>query len=57
MIESGDPRLRFPVGADALRFMGWGGTLSDEDWIGLGGLKNEADYFDRVFMDTGVDLR
>ena len=32
--------------------MGWGATLSDEDWIGLGGLKHDADYFDRVFMDT-----
>jgi NAD(P)-dependent dehydrogenase (short-subunit alcohol dehydrogenase family) len=56
-IESGDPRLRFPVGPDALPFLGWRSTLSDEDWVGLGGLKDDADYFQRVFTDTGVDLR
>jgi len=57
VIERDDPRLRFPVGPDALSFLGWRVTLSDEDWVGLGGLQRDADYFERVFMDTGVDLR
>ena len=57
VIEGNDPRLRFPVGPDALPFLGWRGALSDEDWVGLGGLERDADYFERVFMDTGVDLR
>ena len=57
VIESGDPRLRFPVGPDALPFLGWRSAVSDEDWVGLGGLKDDADYFQRVFTDTGVDLR
>ncbi len=57
VIEGDDPRLRFPVGPDALPFLGWRGSLSDEDWVGLGGLERDADYFGRVFMDTGVDLR
>ncbi len=57
VIEGDDPRLRFPVGPDALSFLGWRVALSDEDWVGLGGLKRDADYFERVFMDTGVDLR
>ena len=57
VIESGDPRLRFPVGPDALPFLGWRSALSDEDWVGLGGFKDDADYFQRVFTDTGVDLR
>jgi len=57
VIEGDDPRLRFPVGPDALPFLGWRGSLSDEDWVGLGGLERDADYFERVFMDTGVDLR
>jgi hypothetical protein len=56
VIESGDPRLRFPVGPDALPFLGWRSAVSDEDWVGLGGIK-DADYFERVFRDTGVDLR
>ncbi len=57
VIESDDPRLRFPVGPDALPFLGWRASVSDEDWVGLGGLKNDADYYQRMFMDTGVDLR
>jgi len=57
VIESGDPRLRFPVGPDALPFIGWRTALSDEDWVGLGGLERDADYYERVFLDTGVDLR
>ncbi len=57
VIEGDDPRLRFPVGPDALAFLGWRGALSDEDWVGLSGLQRDADYFERVFMDTGVDLR
>lgn len=57
VIESGDPRLRFPVGPDALPFLGWRSAVSDEDWVGLGGLKHDADYFQRVFTDTGTDLR
>jgi len=57
VIEADDPRLRFPVGPDALPFLGWRLALSDEDWVGLGGLERDADYFERVFMDTEVDLR
>lgn len=57
VIESNDPRLRFPVGPDALPFLGWRCAVSDEDWVGMGGLEDDADYFQRVFVDTGVDLR
>ena len=57
VIESDDPRLRFPVGPDALPFLGWRVSVSDEDWVGLGGLERDADYCERVFLDTGVDLR
>ena len=57
VIESDDPRLRFPVGPDAHPFLGWRSSLSDEDWVGLGGFEHDADYYQRVFLDTGVDLR
>ena len=57
VIEDEDRRLRFPVGPDALSFLGWRVAVSDEDWVGLGGLERDADYFERVFRDTGVDLR
>jgi hypothetical protein len=57
IIENDDRRLRFPVGPDALSFLGWRSALSDEDWIGLGGLERDGDHFQGVFMDSGVDLR
>ncbi len=57
VIESDDPRLRFPVGPDALPFLGWRASVSDEDWVRMSGLERDADYFERVFKDTGVDLR
>jgi NAD(P)-dependent dehydrogenase (short-subunit alcohol dehydrogenase family) len=56
LIEGEDARLRFPVGPDALPFVGWRAAVSDEDWVGLGGLA-DADYWDRVLVDTGIDLR
>jgi NAD(P)-dependent dehydrogenase (short-subunit alcohol dehydrogenase family) len=55
--ESDDPRLRFPVGPDAHSFLGWRQSLSDEDWVRLGGLSQDSDYYERVLQDTGVDLR
>ena len=57
VIEADDPRLRFPVGPDALPFLGWRGALSDADWVGLSGLRHDEEYFERVFMHTGIDLR
>ena len=57
VIESDDPRLRFPVGPDALPYLGWRSSLSDEDWVAIGGFERDADYFDRVLLDTGIDLR
>lgn len=56
LVEGSDPRLRFPVGPDALPFIGWRLSLSDEQWVGLGGM-TDAEYFERVFIDTGGDLR
>ena len=57
VIEKDDPRLRYPVGPDALPFLGWRAAVSDEDWVALGGLERDADYYERVLLDTGVDLR
>tara|TARA_Y100001934_G_scaffold185667_1_gene219232 strand:+ start:399 stop:1247 length:849 start_codon:yes stop_codon:yes gene_type:complete len=56
IIESDDARLRFPVGADAHPFLGWRMALSDEDWVAMAG-QSDSDYFQRVFTDTGMDLR
>ena len=57
VIESEDPRLRFPVGPDALPFLGWRASLSDEQWVHLNSIEDDADYFQQVFRETGIDLR
>jgi hypothetical protein len=57
VIESGDPRLRFPVGPDALPFIGWRSALSDEPWVGLSGLLRDEDFYEQVLVQTGIDLR
>lgn len=57
VIDGNDARWRFAVGPDALPFLRRRASLTDEDWIGLGGLQRDADYFEGVFLDTGVDLR
>jgi hypothetical protein len=31
--------------------------LSDEDWVALGGLESDDDYFRRIRVDTGADPR
>lgn len=56
VIEGDDRRLRYPVGPDMLPLLGWRHSLSDEEWIGLGSLERDADYNQRVRMDTGIDL-
>jgi NAD(P)-dependent dehydrogenase (short-subunit alcohol dehydrogenase family) len=57
VIESEDPRLRFPVGPDALPFLGWRASLSDEQWVHLNSIEDDAEYFQQVFRETGIDLR
>ena len=57
IIESNDARLRFPVGPDALPFIGWRAALSDAEWISLNAIERDVDYFQQVFVQTGTDLR
>ncbi len=57
VIEASDERLRFPVGPDALSFLGWRHSLSDEHWIDIGAIESDSEYYDQVLADTGIDLR
>ncbi len=56
VIEIPEERLRFPVGPDALPLLGWRQSVSDEYWIKLGA-GSDSEYYERVFADTGIDLR
>ena len=49
-------QLRHPVGPDAEPFLGWRRAMSDEAWIALGALDDEA-WFARIEADFGMDAR
>ena len=37
IVESGTWQLRHPVGPDALQFLGWRNSMTDEEWVELHG--------------------
>ena len=56
-IATGDSwQLRYPVGPDAAPFLGWRQSMSDEVWVELAGLSDEA-WCDRIEKELGMDLR
>lgn len=55
-IEAGTSRLRHPVGPDALPFLAWRGSMSDEEWANWGALDDDA-WYDRVQRDFNLDAR
>jgi NAD(P)-dependent dehydrogenase (short-subunit alcohol dehydrogenase family) len=56
IIESGTWRLRHPVGAGAQPFLDWRAKMSDEAWVELGALEDDA-WYDRIKNDFGLDAR
>jgi NAD(P)-dependent dehydrogenase (short-subunit alcohol dehydrogenase family) len=49
--------FRSPVGPDALPFLQLRQGFSDEAWIGLGAIFDNAEFADHFLAVTGVDLR
>ena len=49
-------QLRHPVGPDALPFLGWRASMTDEQWIGWNSA-NDEDYYNAVEHDFGMNLR
>ena len=49
-------QLRHLVGPDAAPFLGWRQAMSDEQWVDLGALDDNA-WYDRVKADFGIDAR
>jgi NAD(P)-dependent dehydrogenase (short-subunit alcohol dehydrogenase family) len=56
IVESETPRLRNPVGTDALPFLGWRGSMSDEQWAHWGA-QSDSDWLSAVKADFGMDLK
>jgi NAD(P)-dependent dehydrogenase (short-subunit alcohol dehydrogenase family) len=55
IIESDTWQLRHPVGPDALPFLGWRASLSDEQWADWGALDDDA-WVAVVKRDFGLDV-
>jgi NAD(P)-dependent dehydrogenase (short-subunit alcohol dehydrogenase family) len=49
-------QLRYPVGPDAVPFLGWRKAMTDEEWVEFGALGDDA-WYDRMQLDFGVDAR
>jgi len=49
-------QLRHPVGVDALPFLGWRASMTDEQWIDWNSA-NDEDYYNAVERDFGMNTR
>jgi len=53
---NGTWQLRHLVGPDAAFFVGWRKGMSDEEWVTVGALGDEA-WYERIQADFGMDAR
>jgi len=56
IIESGTAQLRHPTGPDALPFLGWRGSMTDEQWVELNGADDDT-WYARIERDFGMATR
>lgn len=54
--DSGTSQLRHPVGPDALPFLGWRASMTDEQWIDWNALSDE-DWYNDVQNTFGLNAR
>ena len=54
--ESGTWQLRHPVGPDAVPFLEWRRSMTDEQWIALHASDDET-WYSRIEKDFGMDTR
>jgi NAD(P)-dependent dehydrogenase (short-subunit alcohol dehydrogenase family) len=56
IIESGTWQLRHPVGPDALSFLKWRDSMTDEEWVDLHSAADET-WYRRMERDFGLTIR
>ena len=54
--ESGTWQLRHPVGPDAIPFLGWRASMTDEQWVDWNAL-NDEDWYNAVQNTFGLNAR
>jgi NAD(P)-dependent dehydrogenase (short-subunit alcohol dehydrogenase family) len=55
IVDSGTWQLRHPVGPDALPFLGWRNSMTDEEWVALHGADDDA-WYARMEHDFGLTI-
>jgi len=56
-VTTDEPRLRYAVSWGGRELVEGRAALADEDWVALGALADDADYYDRFEDHFGLDLR
>jgi NAD(P)-dependent dehydrogenase (short-subunit alcohol dehydrogenase family) len=56
IIESGTWQLRHPVGPDAVPFLQWRNSMTDEEWVDLHAADDET-WYQRMEHDFGLAIR
>jgi NAD(P)-dependent dehydrogenase (short-subunit alcohol dehydrogenase family) len=56
IIESGTWQLRHPVGPDALPFLEWRKSMTDEQWVDLNAADDDT-WYERMEHDFGMAIR
>jgi NAD(P)-dependent dehydrogenase (short-subunit alcohol dehydrogenase family) len=56
IIESGTWQLRHPVGPDALPFLNWRKSMTDEQWVDLNAADDDT-WYERMEHDFGMAIR
>ena len=57
IIEGDSWQLRYPVGPDAAPFLDWRNSMTDEEWIALGGAEDDEVWYARMEKDFGINAR
>lgn len=55
-IETDEPTLRYPVSWGGPEIIAGRAALSDEDWVAMGTIVDDAEYADRFHEVFGVDI-
>lgn len=56
IIDSGTWQLRHPVGPDALPFLAWRNSMTDEEWVTLHAAEDDT-WYQRMEHDFGMAIR
>ena len=56
-ITTDEPKLRYAVSWGGRELIDGRAAMSDQDWVALGALTDDAEYYDRFEQHFGLDIR